>query len=129
MSNKFNNEERASTAVSKILRETKENTLVWSINLLLRDYNFLGVEETLLGNYYSTTIKDKSLRIYKVKTRYFTDYNEYMWVDVCVLEFYNFYNGATEWRFPDTNATSDLYEAVMTQTARMDEFFDDYLEE
>jgi hypothetical protein len=115
--------DKASKAVTKILRQTLSKELVWAADLRKTP---LGAEEYIIGKTYMTQVLDKIVRIFKYKYKYFTDEDEFTWVEGHKLQFTD-YKGNPEWEFPYSNAVHDLYEAVSFQTTEVKEFLDKWL--
>lgn len=123
------NKNKAILVIQKILRETKENKITWSSKMFRpSQFKGLGASEEIIGNVYETEIANKDLRLYKYKSKYFVDEERTEWIDYIRLEFFETFDYATEWVFPYTNSLDDLYDAVMAQTANVDDFFNNYLD-
>lgn len=119
-------ESKSGAVISKILRETTETIIQWSLSN--HRVNGMDGDEELIGNIYQADISGKHIRLYKYKFKWYVEEDVYHWVSRIRLEFFSSYNGATEWTFPYSNTLDDLYDAVMAQTAGVNDFFDEYLD-
>jgi hypothetical protein len=120
-----NDIDKTSKAITKILRQTQSKEIIWQIGP--KDVQ-LGAEEYVIGNVYTCSVLDKGLILFKYKLKYWTDYDEFNWVDRLKLQFVDLF-GNPEWEFPNSNAISDLYEAVLYQISNVDTFLDTWLDE
>jgi len=117
-------EDRSSKAITKILRQTLEGEILWKIDN--GRPNNLGAEEYVIGHVYKTDVLDKHLRLYKYKSKFFTDYLEYTMIEGIKLQFVD-NNDNPEWEFPYSNAVDDLYRAISYQTSEVKDFFEKLL--
>lgn len=130
-----NNKDKASLVVSKILRETQEGSIKWSIFYNNKSDIQSDDDTFVIGNVYVTHIDTKDFRIYRFKLKietspfYTTNKEELKWRHCYRLELYNSTTGRSEWIFPNTNAIYDLYEVVCTQVSGINDFLSKYLNE
>lgn len=121
-------DEKIAQVIGKMLRETIEGTIKWDI--LDNTSNICSTidgYDTLVGNVYHTIIDDKNIRLYKYKTRYFVDMDEWYITMAYQLEFFNIITYNTLWVFPSSNSTVDLYNEVSYKTSGADDFIKKYL--
>lgn len=129
----------ASAVVGKLLKETQEGKIKWIISYEKSSDVQQDDDTKLIGNIYTALVETKNIRLYRYKTRvtinskYYYSYASLTnndapkWIDLYKLELYNTTTNRSEWVFPDTNATRDLYEAVCTQISGINDFLSLYL--
>lgn len=113
-------------AIVKINRETKEDKISWNkVNLKPTS---LSNAEVVSGFVYESRVLNKDVILYKYQYKYYTDEDEFHWVDGYRLDFVDGRN-ISEWTFPYNNATEDLYETVQFKQANVSDFLTEYLDE
>jgi hypothetical protein len=110
--------------ITKLNRDSKEGTIKWEINR--NKPSSLSGSEFLLDNVYVCSVLDKNLRLYKYQAKHYFDEDTYEWLDHYRLEFIDKW-GASEWTFPDDEATYHLYETVRFKTSDVEGFIDKFL--
>lgn len=83
----------------------------------------------MIGLWYETTIKDRLLRLYKLKTPTYNPYeDEWHTMDSFRLEFIDS-SKQPEWVFPNDIAIVELHATVTRQVSGADQFIDAFLQE
>ena len=113
--------------IGKMLRETIEGKLKWHVDDTTNVGSNIDGYDTVIGNIYFTVVYGRNIRLYKYKTRYYTDIDEWYWSIGYQLEFYNNSNNKVIWAFPDSNTTVDLYNEVSFKASGIDDFMKGYL--
>lgn len=122
-------QEKATLVVSKILRDTLEKKIQWSIYPSRNKINLLK-NETLHGDVFYVMLENRYLRIYCYETPFNNSFivnSTEKWELKYRLEFFNNDSGIDEWAFPNTNSIYDLYETIKIQVSKVEEFFDTFL--
>lgn len=120
-------EQRVTDMVLKLNRETASGKIQWTPKTGTPSSLLSG--EEALGKWYETKIKERWLRLYRLKQRYHFDFEErYEMVDSYRLEFIDGHD-QPEWTFPDDAAIADLYETVTRKASGADQFIADFLNE
>lgn len=119
----MDNERKVTALIVKLNKLTQEGELKWET----KNYEIqLGSTEELLNKVYQTKLKNKEIRIFRYRYKYYTDEHVYHWASDCRLEFIDS-DGTPEWTFPEESTIYDLYDSVRYQTAQIDNFLDNFL--
>lgn len=119
---------KTTQVIGKMLRETVEGTLKW--NFLENTQNMgsnIDGYDSIVDHVYYTIINDKAIRLYKYKTKFFTDIDEWYWSIAYQLEFFDQTSNKTLWAFPSSNSITNLYNEVCFKASGADNFIDQYL--
>jgi len=109
--------------IVKLNKMTQGGELGWSShNLKLT----LDYQEEIVDKVYRTSYKDKYFRLFKYRSRHYTDEDVFHWITGWRMEITD-ENYNAEWRFPEERAISDLYDSVRYQIANVDDLINDLL--
>jgi len=114
---------KISLFILELIKMTKKGQISWQESFhtpILPD----GIER-LVDLAYSTTIKEKSFRLYKYNTKHFTDEYEYYWSERIRFELID-NDGNSTFEFPYEYSLNDLYDAVRESSSGINEFIDDF---
>lgn len=121
------NKQNVTDMVLKLNRDTAKGTIHWSPKG--SEPFSLQSGEVTIGRWYKAQIKDRWIRLYKLKQRYFLPFEErFEMVDSYRLEFIDGQDQPL-WTFPYDEAMADLYETVTRKSSGADAFINDYLSE
>jgi hypothetical protein len=119
------NANNATKLINKINRETKEGKILWTRNNRTPS-SLEGSERLANGIYYTSPFEGKYLRLYKYKSKSYSDEDVFDWVDGLRLELIDDMHNSL-WDFPNDAATNSLYDTIRFKTADIDNLFDSYL--
>ncbi len=111
--------------VSKLTELTQSKQIEWNRNASPAS---LQSPDNKVDIVYVTDFKDKKLRLYEERYKYFTDEDEFHWADRVILEFIDQFNRHV-WQFPEIRTIWDLLRAVKYEEAGVDSFIKQILEE
>jgi hypothetical protein len=109
-------------AISLMNKLTKQGELTWTIIKNPTKLSLSG-DEKLNGFAYGTVFKDQHLRIFRLDSTYYSEYDTYEVSSHHRLSFIE-PDGSPLWDFPHDRVIDDLYETVRYKTSNVESFFD-----
>ena len=112
-------------AITLLLEQTQEGVLKWRASAPGKD---LTQGDNIIDVIYVAEKEQRTLRLYTLRFRSFTDVEEWHWEDEVALELSDPLNKSW-WRFPKHPVILDLLEAVQFKTVGVDTFIDKLIAE
>ena len=119
----MNDKKNITSLIVKLNKMTQNGELKWSSynSRLVLDYQDEAVDKI-----YRTSYKDKHFRLFKYRSRDYTDEDIFHWITRWRLEITD-ENYNAEWTFPEERAIADLYDSVRYQIADVDNLLNELL--
>lgn len=118
-------ENKTAQLITKLIRETAKGNVKWVVEEAPRSLNFETEQSVPL--YLQTKYKDKILGIYDLRSKHFTDVDEYYWsesIGFCIVD----NKGRVVWELKEYSpALLDLFNTAREQVAGIDDILDDLL--
>jgi len=115
-------ESRIVKAISLINKLTKQGELIWKINRNPANVSLSG-DEKLNGYVYETKYNGQDLRLFKINSTFYSEYDTWEVSSHHRLSFTES-NGASLWDFPIGREVDDLYETVRFKTSNVESFLE-----
>jgi hypothetical protein len=106
--------------VAKILEETQEKKITWSVRSSADQLHSLGERADLV---YETEFMEQRFRIYEYSYQHQTDEFDFEWVQAIKLEFIDFH-GRSLFIVPAVEGLDDLFQEIRYQASGIDDFLD-----
>lgn len=119
-------EDRYTKVLAKLLQETQDRTLLWEVGKPPRDLT-TGTDD-VIDTVFIAVKKDRFLRLYPYKRKYYSDEFNFYWDDRVTLEISD-KESLSWWQFPKNPIIWDLLEAVNFNTIDVDGFMNDIISE
>jgi len=120
-------ENKTAQLITKLIRETAKGNIEWKVVDAPRSLNHETEQSVPL--YLQTEYKGKTLGLYDLRTKYFTDVDEYYWtegVGFCIVD----NRGRVIWETRESSpALLDLFNTAREQAAGIDDILDNLLED
>lgn len=118
-------ESKTAQLITKLIRETAKGNVKWEVEDAPRALN--AETEQSVPLYLQTEYKGKTLGVFDLRTKYFTDVNEYYWsegVGFCIVDD----RRRVVWESRESSpALLDLFNTAREQASGIDEILDDLL--
>jgi len=118
-------ENKTAQLITKLIRETSKGNVKWEVRDAPRSLN--NETEQSVPLYLQTKYKNKLLGVYDLRSKYFTDVDEYYWsesVGFCIVDS----EDRVIWEANESSpALVDLYRTAREQAAGIDDILDDLL--
>lgn len=118
-------ENKSAQLITKLIRETAKGNVRWSVEEAPRSLNY--ETERSVPLYLQTEYKDKILGVYDLRSKHFTDVDEYYWsesIGICIVDD----KGRVVWELNEYSpALLDLFNTAREQAAGIDDILDDLL--
>lgn len=118
-------ESKTAQLITKLIRETAKGNVKWEVEDAPRALN--AETEQSVPLYLETEYKGKTLGVFDLRTKYFTDVNEYYWsegVGFCIVDD----RRRVVWESRESSpALLDLFNTAREQASGIDEILDDLL--
>ncbi|MCR1025776.1 hypothetical protein NQT66_13215 [Cellulophaga baltica] len=117
----MNDKKNITNLVVKLNKMTQNGELNWSSHnsrLALND------QEETVDKIYRTSYKGKYFRLFKYRSRDYTDEGVFYWITGWRLEITD-ENYNAEWTFPEERAVTDLYDSVRYQIVDVDDLLNE----
>jgi len=111
--------------LNKLEIETRQRNISWSVNSL--PFNQPS-DERLIGRIYVCPFGNDYLRIYRYEYRYFTDVDEYTWIEEIRLELVD-HSGNQKWIFSKNRKIGDIYNLAQYYAENIGSIFDNFLKQ
>ncbi len=119
-------EDKYTKVLAKLLQETQDRTLLWEVGKPPRDLT-TGTDD-VIDTVFIAEKKDRFLRLYPYKRKYYSDEFNFYWDDRVTLEISD-NESLSWWQFPKNPIIWDLLEAVNFNTIDVDGFMNDIISE
>lgn len=120
-------ENKTAQLITKLIRETAKGNIEWKVVDAPRSLNHETEQSVPL--YLQTEYKGETLGLYDLRTKYFTDVDEYYWtegVGFCIVD----NRGRVIWETRESSpALLDLFNTAREQAAGIDDILDNLLED
>lgn len=121
----MNKESKTAQLITKLIRETAKGNVRWEAEDAPRALN--AETEQSVPLYLQTEYKGKTLGVFDLRTKYFTDVDEYYWaegVGFCIVDD----RGRVVWESRESSpALLDLFNTAREQASGIDDILDDLL--
>lgn len=121
------NETKAEQLITKLIRETFEEKVIWTIKE--SPNGLIEGTDNLVPLYLMTTYKGKYLGVYQKRFKIFIDEIDYTWnesIGFCITDFYN----KVVWEFEDRSpALYELFNTAREQASGIGSLIDDLLDD
>lgn len=118
-------ESKTAQLITKLIRETAKGNVKWEVEDAPRALN--AETEQSVPLYLQTEYKGKTLGVFDLRTKYFTDVDEYYWsegVGFCIVDD----KRRVVWESRESSpALLDLFNTAREQASGIDEILDDLL--
>lgn len=118
-------ENKTAQLITKLIRETAKGNVKWNVEDAPRSLNYETEQSVPL--YLQTEYKDKILGVYDLRSKQFTDADEYYWsesIGFCIVDD----KGRVVWESKEYSpALLDLFNTAREQAAGIDDILDDLL--
>jgi hypothetical protein len=118
-------ENKTAQLITKLIRETAKGNVKWVVEEAPRSLNYETEQSVPL--YLQTKYKDKTLGIYDLRSKHFTDVDEYYWsesIGFCIVD----NKGRVVWELKEYSpALLDLFNTAREQAAGIDDILDNLL--
>lgn len=118
-------ESKTAQLITKLIRETAKGNVKWEVEDAPRALN--AETEQSVPLYLETEYKGKTLGVFDLRTKYFTDVDEYYWsegVGFCIVDD----KRRVVWESRESSpALLDLFNTAREQASGIDEILDDLL--
>lgn len=118
-------ESKTAQLITKLIRETAKGNVKWEVEDAPRALN--AETEQSVPLYLQTEYKGKTLGVFDLRTKYFTDVDEYYWsegVGFCIVDD----RRRVVWESRESSpALLDLFNTAREQASGIDEILDDLL--
>ncbi|WP_189402615.1 hypothetical protein [Arenicella chitinivorans] len=119
-------ESKTTQLITKLIRETSNGNVEWTVKDAPRALNYETEQSVPL--YLQTEYKGRKLGVYDLRTKYFTDEDEYHWIEgvgFCIVDD----KGRVVWEANESSlALGDLFKTAREQASGVDDILDDLLE-
>lgn len=118
-------ESKTAQLITKLIRETAKGNIKWEVKNAPHSLN--NATEQSVPLYLQTEYKNKSLGIYDLRSKYFTDIDEYYWseaIGFCIVDPMQRVIWESQEQIP---ALTDLFNTAREQAAGIDDLLDDLL--
>lgn len=113
--------------ITKLIRETAKGSVKWEVEDAPRSLN--AETEQSVPLYLQTEYKGKTLGVFDLRTKNFTDIDEYYWsegVGFCIVDD----RGRVVWELRESSpALLDLFNTAREQASGIDDILDNLLED
>lgn len=120
-------ESKTAQLITKLIRETAKGNVKWEVEDAPRSLN--AETEQSVPLYLQTEYKGKTLGVFDLRTKYFTDVDEYYWsqgVGFCIVDDM----GRVVWESRESSpALVDLFNTAREQASGIDDILDNLLED
>lgn len=120
-------EEKAAQLITKLIRETSKGNVKWEVEHAPSP--LCHETEQSVPLYLQAEYKGKTLGLYELRAKYFTDEDEFHWtqsVGLCIVD----RAGRVLWELRDPSlALFDLFNTAREQASGIDDILDDLLED
>lgn len=111
--------------ITKLIRESAKGNVKWNVEEAPRSLNYETEQSVPL--YLQTEYKNKTLGVYDLRSKHFTDVDEYYWsesIGFCIVDD----EGRVVWEsYESSPALLDLFNTAREQAAGIDDILDDLL--
>lgn len=122
----MNTENKTAQLITKLIRETSKGNIKWVVKDAPRSLNY--ETENSVPLYLQADYKGKLLGIYDIRSKYFTDVDEYYWsesIGFCIVDS----QGRVIWQANEKSpALFDLYNTAREQASGINDIIDDLLD-
>jgi len=120
-------ESKTAQLITKLIRETAKGNVKWEVEDAPRALN--AETEQSVPLYLQTEYRGKTLGVFDLRTKYFTDVDEYYWsegVGFCIVDD----TGRVVWESTEASpALLDLFNTAREQASGIDDILDNLLED
>lgn len=120
-------ESKTAQLITKLIRETAKGNVKWEVEDAPRALN--AETEQSVPLYLQTEYKGKTLGVFDLRTKYFTDVDEYYWsegVGFCIVD----ERGRVVWESRESSpALLDLFNTAREQASGIDDILDGLLDD
>jgi len=120
-------ESKTAQLITKLIRETAKGNVKWEVEDVPRALN--AETEQSVPLYLQTEYKGKILGVFDLRSKYFTDVDEYYWtegVGFCIVDG----RGRVVWESTEPSpALLDLFNTAREQASGIDDILDNLLED
>lgn len=120
-------ESKTAQLITKLIRETSQGNVTWMVENPPKSLN--SETEQSVPLYLETEYKGKILGIYDLRTKYYTDVDEYSWsenIGFCIVDT----KGRVVWESTERSpALFDLFNTAREQASGIDDILDDLLDD
>lgn len=118
-------ENKTAQLITKLIRESAKGNVKWNVEEAPRSLNYETEQSVPL--YLQTEYKNKTLGVYDLRSKHFTDVDEYYWsesIGFCIVDD----EGRVVWESNESSpALLDLFNTAREQAAGIDDILDDLL--
>ncbi len=123
----MNTGSKTAQLITKLIRETAKGSVKWEVEDAPRSLN--AETEQSVPLYLQTEYKGKTLGVFDLRTKNFTDIDEYYWsegVGFCIVDD----RGRVVWELRESSpALLDLFNTAREQASGIDDILDNLLED